>query len=749
MKKTVSLVAILILVISFLCFPGCSRHVSEEQDSDELTANYLINEFFIPDPNDALSCADSDFSVRELDLRLFGDSLVRIVQVWDYSKEYQMNIDSFFIQKLCFPYNEWETIAVPYLNLPGEFDAEELLHGYCPTKLICAYNDKILFAGNSLSNYKVAVGAVIPDGCIEMIYGVKGFDCIESDDALNGYKAFCGSENDVLFLKDSDKSVIADYSCKNNTLSWLDNPNEYSSFMLSPDDRLIGYGNGDYGFTAEYIDNCDKIISVFPEEYINVMIPYRDGFMLVGASNLWSVDKQGKYKKILSFKERSYFFDYIEQAWFEDNVLYVYGSFEKKGCIITIDFNRVIEDSCQEITINPVMDMPVLEYYISRFNRMNQDYRIVIHKPDSKNEFDFLKYCDELRSELAIGKGPDILLSGTLEFNDMAESGFVWPVDDVIINRDEYIEGAILNGEYNGTLYGIPYEFYLETASYSKEIIGDIERISTRELIESVENSNTDLLARGLSGYDIVMYYGLVDNDNKDFIDWEIGESYLEGEEFVKLLNFADNYKDKGYINDDNYEQMLDNGEIASEKAYLFGKLDMLRYLDACFEGDAAQIGFPCENGNGYYIHTNMMYLNANSKVKEGVKDFFRFIISEESQMLMADEQYKDIEDRAVLSMFPVNKRAFKELLDITLEQKKTLSKYNGISFYTGEYDKSDSDLFNYIMENAKPSNAKIYTVADVVSEELDPFFEGARTAEETARILDSRVQLYLDERKK
>lgn len=38
--------------------------------------------------------------------------------------------------------------------------------------------------------------------------------------------------------------------------------------------------------------------------------------------------------------------------------------------------------------------------------------------------------------------------------------------------------------------------------------------------------------------------------------------------------------------------------------------------------------------------------------------------------------------------------------------------------------------------------------VSGMVWEELAPYFAGQKTAEEAAKALDSRVQLYLDERK-
>ena len=38
--------------------------------------------------------------------------------------------------------------------------------------------------------------------------------------------------------------------------------------------------------------------------------------------------------------------------------------------------------------------------------------------------------------------------------------------------------------------------------------------------------------------------------------------------------------------------------------------------------------------------------------------------------------------------------------------------------------------------------------IRDIVEEETKPFFDGDKTAEEVAKIIDNRVQLYLDETK-
>lgn len=56
-------------------------------------------------------------------------------------------------------------------------------------------------------------------------------------------------------------------------------------------------------------------------------------------------------------------------------------------------------------------------------------------------------------------------------------------------------------------------------------------------------------------------------------------------------------------------------------------------------------------------------------------------------------------------------------------------------------------EQINFLLENARPA-FELGELETILQEELAPYFDGTRTAQETAGILNSRVQLYLDERK-
>ena len=74
-------------------------------------------------------------------------------------------------------------------------------------------------------------------------------------------------------------------------------------------------------------------------------------------------------------------------------------------------------------------------------------------------------------------------------------------------------------------------------------------------------------------------------------------------------------------------------------------------------------------------------------------------------------------------------------------KKKSALPEENGL-------DEEQQQQFYDMLERARPFPAELEELQEIVNEELEQYFSGNRPLEETLRILDSRVQLYLDERK-
>ena len=71
----------------------------------------------------------------------------------------------------------------------------------------------------------------------------------------------------------------------------------------------------------------------------------------------------------------------------------------------------------------------------------------------------------------------------------------------------------------------------------------------------------------------------------------------------------------------------------------------------------------------------------------------------------------------------------------------------NGISYKTEGLSEENAHELKKMAEEASPINYELFYIWDIIAEELAPFFAGERTAEEAANVMNSRVQIYLDEK--
>lgn len=60
----------------------------------------------------------------------------------------------------------------------------------------------------------------------------------------------------------------------------------------------------------------------------------------------------------------------------------------------------------------------------------------------------------------------------------------------------------------------------------------------------------------------------------------------------------------------------------------------------------------------------------------------------------------------------------------------------------------TENEIATYkeLVKGAQPYPYEMGKIRMIIEEELGAFLEGQKTAEETAKVIDSRVQLYLDE---
>ena len=264
--------------------------------------------------------------------------------------------------------------------------------------------------------------------------------------------------------------------------------------------------------------------------------------------------------------------------------------------------------------------------------------------------------------------------------------------------------------------------------------------------MEAVRASEAEVLEYGRSGVGIVMYYGLYDEENKAFIDWEKGESHLTEQPFLELLAFAKEYAYTGQYKSDEIMECLADGRIAGIELRITYS-GLLNLVKSCFKGEGRLIGYPRESGDGIYMYTGMLHMNRSAVNKEGAADFLRYLLSEEGQ-----QKYSEYGEFGGMRPFMVRRSVNEQVIE-AYQQSVTdppiqHGDSGGLFWEITTLDEEQIEQFRWMMDNAVPDNVPAAALWAMVEEELQPYFNGDRSAEQAAATLNSRVQLYLDERK-
>lgn len=470
-----------------------------------------------------------------------------------------------------------------------------------------------------------------------------------------------------------------------------------------------------------------------------------DEFILASISpdlnGIWTGDGSGSLKKALSFSGMGYILqELLTVSSNGDDGFFVTAYFEDKLYLLNFEPTEISDK--QEITMVS-SDIYPLEQVIAAFNRQSDKYRVNVINPFASGDIE--AYCQQLQMEISSGRGPDLMDAWLIDMEGCVKNGYLEPLDDVITDPSDYWPTISDASETDGVLYGISIRFLLSFLSVSKSLAGDLESWDSVQMMEAVQKSPAESLQMGLDSMDIVLRYGLATRDNPQFIDYDAGISHLAEQPFIDFLEFAKNYGDDLYYTDTNYEEAADyyhDGKLAALEIELYSPSDFLN-ASACFEGQEVLIGMPAAQGRGVYMSLVKVCLNSNSPSKEGAKEFLRYLLSEEGQLLFMQN---------TMGGFSCRKDMTEQLLNEYQKGKADEGTYSSSKWgiYNEIVPLTDEQLEQLwaLLDDAKPEPAVPSEIEDIVREELAPYFAGNCSAEEAAGKLDNRVQIYLDERR-
>ncbi len=395
-----------------------------------------------------------------------------------------------------------------------------------------------------------------------------------------------------------------------------------------------------------------------------------------------------------------------------------------------------------------------IETAIIKFNKTNEKYKIQVREYPMDVEGGQAQFIADIASK----NGPDIIDLIEVNMNKLVAKGVLEDLRPYItgkdgLSEDEYLENVMAAFTVDDKQYGLPIGFNVYTLAGKTSIVGDKQGWTVDEMMQ-LEQSRPE--SKMFEGEAIDVLRSLLWVSTDQFVNWETGECSFDGDEFIKMLEYAKKYQ-KDSTQAPAYgisREALLNDEILLTQCYV-NSLTQIQMMEGVFGEPATFIGYPVSDGIGAMIQANNTYgMNAKSKQKDGVWEFFRFLMSEEYQVGLTDGTYGfgwtlPVKRSAIDSICKEAMRPDYYTDENGQKTEKVKSNWWGFSDYTVEVyaaTEKDVEMFWQVIENVDRSYQDDIQLYNIVQEESESYFSGQKSAKEAADVIQNRMQLYVNE---
>ena len=492
-------------------------------------------------------------------------------------------------------------------------------------------------------------------------------------------------------------------------------PGKNWDFILSNSNGMYGYNIGD--------EEVTQILS-----YINSDLDY------------------SSINSISEMEDGKLFFIYNDEEWNTHMAIGTYVPPEE------VPDKEAIMLACSYLNWN-------MRRRIVAFNKENEQYRIVVNDYSVYNtQEDYNAGVTRLNNDIISGQVPDILvLSSEMPVNSYIAKGLFADVGKLIeedeeLNMEDYMTNVFEAYSVNGKLYSVIPAFNISTVMGKTADVGETPGW-TMEDLKALMDSKPEANVFGMTTTRSDLLWQMMRFSGSRFVDGSSGKCYFDTQEFIDMLEFVAQFPEEFDWDNEgenfwqDYETQYRSGKTLLMPVYISNFDNYIYWARGQFGEPVTLIGFPAEEGIGAVVSAENQYvISAKSANKEGAWEFLRYYLTEEYQK--GDEMYG----------MPVLRQAVLEKLELAKERpfwenEDGTKEYYDRTYWIGDEriildplsEEEANDLFAYI-ESVTMSDYYDESLSNIISEEADAFFKGDKTAEEVAKIIQSRAQVYINE---
>lgn len=384
-----------------------------------------------------------------------------------------------------------------------------------------------------------------------------------------------------------------------------------------------------------------------------------------------------------------------------------------------------------------------LQGLIVEFNKQSDKYMVELETVDDTYSYnDTVTYVN---SRLVSQNSPDLILSSYTFYEMYMEDKVLEDLMPYLessseLNVKDYRESVIEPFKKGDALYGIPYEFSISTLGGRETQVGGENGWSIETFLTYLEDNPDVQFEWDGDAFGILQFclkYGM-----NRFVDYENGTCEFDGEEFKELLMRIDALERKNSSHNQNWSTVMKEGQKIIAEIYI-SNFEFYPQMEVEYGDKINFIGYPTTDGDLKCQLTpgSIMGILTKSKHKEGAWEFYEYYMN----------------NYPVRWGFSSNVEIFQQDLQKAME-KKFMKNDDGEQLelpVSNTYPdnepvyamtKEQADKILTAIDAAEPFPEEERRLMDIVTSEAVFFFYGNKPLDEVTKLIQNRVQLYLNE---
>ncbi len=597
----------------------------------------------------------------------------------------------------------------------------------------------------------------------------------------------------AVIISNGDGFII---SIDNQTLATIDKDGEYSGDIDLKGMSVFGFSRNSDGIPTAIFNSPDNMTEIASVE--DLAFGESRKCSSLSGSAFAICGGVGKYSLVANFGNGLYALNGDEWVKLTDFTDFGFSGYELLGIISTgekefavliytsegIKLKLLTEGDITELKAKKKITLATfsngygLDTSVKAFNDSNETYRVELKSYTSEGE-NYTDSAEMMRRDILSGDAPDIIqnyIGGmTVDSFGARESLFVDMYElidkDEKLSRDDFIDGYLEALDFRGKLLKISPCFNIHPFAVKDKFLDGLTEWNTTEMLKIISErpEHTGIFPECEHCTRTNMLLFLVDYCS--FIDYEKAECYFDSPEFINVMKqIQENeiglteaefdamigdaeiffFESPGnryrYFWDDNY--LIDQSYITTMRSFLY-------IVNGKFNEPVTFMGMPNDMGAGFSFRPDDMITLSIMQSCENIDGAWEFI----RDGFFSESFYHDYYAKG-------NLPAIEKYLDEEIESTKELIMYEdpetgkleNYSYYalddmdeeryyfdpfTDEEAQKYGDLVREAAKCEKRTDSVVYNIMD---EELDAYFNGERSAEDAAAIIQNRLSIYLSE---